>query len=501
MNLIQKYKLYYLPVLLIIFTVLLLKIIFVFSYSVDNGGLEFYFINIFQHLHTGKPLYPNPELFPYSNCLYTPVYFHVLQIFIGLLHLDPKTDIYELLVLGRSISIALVIGQCIYIVKIISKYKTGFYIQLVSVGLYLLLLTDHIFATRPDAFKLFFLSAFLYHLINYHFQNSTKKHFILSLVFSLLAIFSKQDIIIHITLCYFTVLLLKRNKLAFYHFFVFAILSVLIFTGCYFMYGEFFFVNTILLNIQQVNELHKSYLINIIPLSIIRTLPLLLLAVYNFKKYNQHPFKNKVKFISILSFGLYFLSHILITRAGANLNYTYELILILVINIPIFYSINAIKINNNRSTFYILLLSYLLFLLLTNILFREINFNISNLKKSKKEYHQYLTDKPLVDSIIKDDTVFFPNTKYSVFYSKKQLILGHDMHLDRFIELYTTNAEIRSKLTFINTQSYDNNFTDGTIKYILIENDEKSKKHLSVNYPLYSPFKKSKYLLIYRYSK
>jgi hypothetical protein len=267
------------------------------------------------------------------------------------------------------------------------------------------------------------------------------------------------------------------------------------------MYGEFFFVNTILLNIQQVNELHKSYLINIIPLSIIRTLPLLLLAVYNFKKYNQHPFKNEVKFISILSFGLYFLSHILITRAGANLNYTYELILILVINIPIFYSINAIKINNNRSTFYILLLSYLLFLLLTNILFREINFNISNLKKSKKEYHQYLTDKPLVDSIIKDDTVFFPNTKYSVFYSKKQLILGHDMHLDRFIELYTTNAEIRSKLTFINTQSYDNNFTDGTIKYILIENDEKSKKHLSVNYPLYSPFKKSKYLLIYRYSK
>jgi hypothetical protein len=134
-------------------------------------------------------------------------------------------------------------------------------------------------------------------------------------------------------------------------------------------------------------------------------------------------------------------------------------------------------------------------------LFREINFNISNLKKFKKEYHQYLADKPLVDSIIKDDTVFFPNTKYSVFYSDKQLILGHDMHLDRFIELYTTNADIRSKLTFINTQSYDKNFTDGTIKYLLIENDIKSKKHLSVNYPLYSPFKKSKYLLIYRFSK
>ena len=501
MNLIQKYKLYYLPVLLILFTVLLLKIIFVFSYSVDNGGLEFYFINIFQQLHTGKQLYPNPEVFPYSNCLYTPVYFHVLQCFIWLLHLDPKTDIYEFLVLGRSISFALVFGQCIYIIKIISKYKTGFFIQLLSVGLYLLLLTDHIFATRPDAFKLFFLSAFIYHLINFHFHHSTKKDFILSLVFSLLAIFSKQDIIIHITLCYFTVLLLKRNKLAFYHSFAFAILCVILFIGCYFMYGEFIFVNTILLNIQQVTELHKSYLINIIPLSIIRTLPLVLLAVYNFKKSKQHPFEKEIKFISIVSFGLYFLSHILITRAGANLNYTYELILILVINIPIFYSLNAIKVNNNRSTFYILFLSYLLFLLLTNILFREINFNISNLKKFKKEYHQYLADKPLVDSIIKDDTVFFPNTKYSVFYSDKQLILGHDMHLDRFIELYTTNADIRSKLTFINTQSYDKNFTDGTIKYLLIENDEKSKEHLSVNYPLYSPFKKSKYLLIYRFSK
>jgi hypothetical protein len=500
-NLIQKYKLYYLPVLLIFFTVLLLKMIFVFSYSVDNGGLEFYFINIFQHLHTGKPLYPNPELFPYSNCLYTPVYFHVLQCFIWLLHLDPKTDIYELLVLGRSISFALVFGQCIYIVKIISKYKTGFFIQLLSVGLYLLMLTDHIFATRPDAFKLFFLSAFLYHLINFHFQHSTKKDFILSLVFSLLAIFSKQDIIIHITLCYFVVLLLKRNRLAFYHAIAFAILCVILFIGCYFMYGEFIFVNTILLNIQQVTELHKSYLINIIPLSIIRTLPLVLLAVYNFKKSRKQPFEKEIKFISIVSFGLYFLSHILITRAGANLNYTYELIFILVINYPIYIALNPIKSVSRKIIQYIIMLCYFTFILVSNMGIRAINFNTSHLSTFKNEYYQYITDKPLVDSIIKEDTVFFPNTKFSIFYSDKKVILGHDMHLDRFIELYTTNAEIRSKLPFINTQSYDKNFTNGVIKYILIENDEKSKKQLTENYPLYSPYAKSKYLLIYRYSK
>jgi hypothetical protein len=268
------------------------------------------------------------------------------------------------------------------------------------------------------------------------------------------------------------------------------------------MYGEFFFVNTILLNIQQVTELHKSYLINIIPLSIIRTLPLVLLAVYNFKKSRTSSrLKRKSNSSVLYPLRLYLISHVLITRAGANLNYTYELIFILVINYPIYIALNPIKSVSRKIIQYIIMLCYFTFILVSNMGIRAINFNTSHLSTFKNEYYQYITDKPLVDSIIKEDTVFFPNTKFSIFYSDKKVILGHDMHLDRFIELYTTNAEIRSKLPFINTQSYDKNFTNGVIKYILIENDEKSKKQLTENYPLYSPYAKSKYLLIYRYSK
>ncbi len=475
--------------------------IFIFSYSVDNGGLEFYFINIFQQLHNGKLLYPNPEIYPYSNCLYTPIYFHVLQGFIWLFHINPVSEIYELLVLGRSISFILVMAQCYYILKIIRKYKTEYFLQLVSITLYILLLTDNIFATRPDAFKLFFFSGFLYHLLNYHFHSSSRKDFILSVVFSLMAILSKQDIIIHISVCYLVVFIIRKNRIAFFHSSVFAILCLLLFAGCYFIYGQFFFVNTFLLNVQQVTQLHKSYLINIIPLSIIRTLPLLLLSVYNYKKSKHHLLENEIKFICILSFTLYILSHILITRAGANLNYTYELIFLLVINFSIFVSIYRLEKPAKKLKYYFIILFYLLFLFVTSVLFREINFNFCNLSTFKKEYYQYIADKPLVDSIIKEDTVFFPNTKYSVFYSDKQIVLGHDMHLDRFIELYATNAEICSKLTFINTQSYDENFTNGKINYLLIENDEKSVNHLSVYYPLYSPYKKTNHLLIYKFSK
>ena len=145
------------------------------------------------------------------------------------------------------------------------------------------------------------------------------------------------------------------------------------------------------------------------------------------------------------------------------------------------------------------ILAYLILCVAINMLvFRQRNLNKDYIKMNRFEYFSMLMDRSLIQSKVKDGYVFFPNPKYAVMFAKDKIITTNEMHLGRFIRLYTP-FYAASKLTGINTQIFDNAFLSGQIKYILIKDDEKSKQFVKEYYPAYKRDYAGNFFLLYKY--
>lgn len=105
----------------------------------------------------------------------------------------------------------------------------------------------------------------------------------------------------------------------------------------------------------------------------------------------------------------------------------------------------------------------------------------------KVTYNVVTKEANTIKTRIGKQAIFLPNSKYMLLFADANMVTGHDMHIDRFIELYVDfdKIKIQSSLSKINTNVFDNSFLDGTIPYILMPNDSKSKPHLQTYYPKY----------------
>lgn len=504
MKLNSKYYLYVLPFLLVIAILLYIRLKLVFSYSLDLVGLEYYFIHIVQQLATGQAIYPNPEALPYANCLYTPVYFYIYRIAVSCLHINVFDDIYTLLVLGRILSIVFVTAQIVYLIKFARLFSKSRIIEIAAVAFYLLLITEMMFAVRPDSLKVFFFMVFVYHLLLYVGRIATLKDGIICVAAAAFAVYTKQDISVHISLCFITAILLFRNKKIIGLFSAFLVICCIAFFISIGFYGKYFFHNIVFFNIQSVTNLSTSFNLFFISISIFRTIPFLLLTVLNGRilaKTNAHA---KEKFIYIYAVLLYFLAHLSMLRAGSNFNYTFELIVLLILNFIVFCSIYKNKILERRITATVTTAFFIFFYLVINGIIGNYSYKSEKEKLKKEAYTQMLKSRKEIKETIGNTYAFFPNTQYSVFYIDKHIILGHDMHLDRFIKLYFTfdmpfNIDIKTKLPYINTAVYDRNFTDGTITYVITDNTKKSAEHVAFYYPAYKYYKTIDNMILYKF--
>lgn len=191
-------------------------------------------------------------------------------------------------------------------------------------------------------------------------------------------------------------------------------------------------------------------------------------------------------------------------RAGSNFNYTFELIVLLVLNFIVFCSIYKNKILEKRITATVTTAFFICFYLIINGIIGNYSYKSEKEKLKKEAYTKMLKSRKEIKETIGNAYTFFPNTLYSVFYIDKHIILGHDMHLDRFIKLYFTfdmpfNIDIKTKLPYINTAVYDRNFTDGTITYVITDNTKKSAEHVAFYYPAYKYYKTIDNMILYKF--
>jgi hypothetical protein len=484
----------------IILYLLYIRFRLIFSYSLDLDGAEFFFVNFVQLLEQGKSLYRNPLEFPFMGVQHAPAYPYLLYFIGKCLRFNLLEDIHQMLTVARLVAWLSMFVNIYVVVKILRRFGLSTLYFISGLTLYLLLITGHFYATRPDGIKTTLFTIFLYYAFEYVFYKGGKKQLVFSILAATLVILFKHDSVINIYICLVLLSLYLQNKRAYYLLTFFTLSLVISGVSCYLIFGKYFFTNTILFNVQVITDVANSINIWIVLFSVARNFPLLLLAFYGSLLAIKNFSKKEVKyFIPLLSFIYFGIVHVLMLRPGSYLNYTFELILLLVLNAVLFAKQHEDYILKHLKGWCVLAFTYFLFIVLTNRIIHSYTFDSTVEAANKRAYLSALAESKQILSITGSEIVFLPNFKYVVFFANAPYIWGYEMHFDRVLEVFL-NFKIKSKLLFIPTQNYDACFTNGKVKFIIVENDKLNIDRLAKYYPSYSFYQSFSKFRVYKFN-
>lgn len=465
---------------------LTVRVLLTFSYNLDLDGAEFTFVHYLQQLLSGKPLYLNPESHPYSAVIYAPANLYLAYYTSRLFHLDYIRDIHTLYILGRSISFIFVL-LCIYYIWLFSKrYSEDKNTQIISICLFLLLITGHAYAFRPDSMKIAFFIGFLYYYTSYFYYKKNKKNAVLFLLFTCLSVLSKQDVVIYIILIHFANFCVLRS-LEIAVFFILSITSIaLLFLLLHLFFGPYCLVSLFDFNLQVISNVTKSYNLIVVVCNAIRLFPLYMILIYlllNTKHTKQKALVTTLCIAGILSA---FLSSFFLFRPGSFLNYTYEHISIIIFAMVFF--ISTVKNKPKYSNLYI---GYAIVLLLCGLIVKSYLVSIKNENEFKARYFELEKLRNDVQPYLsKNEAVFPANIELCLFIADKNVVYGHEYHLDR--ALYANfGLTATSRLLNIDSKSYDDEFKNGSIPFLLYINKETTNIVVTEYYPNYREYKKT----------
>ena len=476
----------YLSLFLLIYFILV-RLLYIASYSIDLAGMEFSFIFQQQFMEKYNILYADPDKFPYYISFYPPIYPYFMKLVLNVFNIDAFNDLHQAFIAGRFISFLCLIVVVYFILKTIdlfSKVKYQLYLLLL---LFILLIPQHFYTFRPDSLKVLMFSLFLYQLLKYDFFQASKKHLLIDFAAAILSVYIKHDVIIYISLYFFIHFLIFRRHKKLFHFALFLFLVFFLFELCHILKGNQFIHNIFYYNLQYSSKLRGNIELSIA--NTIRLLPLLIICFINMRSDKKH-----VRFIAFYSIASFIISSLLLLRAASNFNYTYESVILLMVNTGIFFQEkNLPKIN--------LAVIYLFLLLLFNqkVLYKIFDFG-DELQTEKINYLTNIQTSKKLEEIIKNDVVFFPAGKFIVFYGKLNLLYGYDLHLDRFTELYLNKPVSAVLYNNNSTSAYDKSFQNGFVKYIVIEETEQSLKQMRLYYKKYVFSEKCGNLLVYKFN-
>nr|MDP9229217.1 hypothetical protein [Bacteroidota bacterium] len=92
------YRFTLLSVIFVLLGLFLFRLLLIFSYNAEIGGIDNNFVyGVLQNIK-GYDLYTNPEEFPYAITLYSPLYYNVCTVIGKIVHInaDEPIHIYQL---------------------------------------------------------------------------------------------------------------------------------------------------------------------------------------------------------------------------------------------------------------------------------------------------------------------------------------------------------------------------------------------------------------------
>jgi hypothetical protein len=469
---------------ILIFYILALRVGGIFSYNTDLEGVEFCSVHFTQLFILKHHLYSDAGSFPYLLIVYTPLYYYVMYPIITVLSIDVIHDIHAIYITGRIISLALLFADFFILLKIIKLIVPGFNYRILLFLFFLLFIPIHFYTYRPDSFKVTCFLLFLLYAVK-HMTSNELKHHIAAFVFMLLAILFKQDVLLYGFLWYGISFITTRKWSYVISIVLLSAILVAIIYAVYLCTGINFYKQLFVYNVQYDSDFHLN--IPLILLNLLRVLPLLILAFFNARSHNRITYTLAVAAI------IYFcVTSISMLRMGANINYTYESSVLLLLNAIIYFSHKQISAA--------VLWPYIFLLVITFINFLPFHMEIKKERDYRTAYFQKKEAAGKIQSMVKDDVLFLPNQENYIYYAASNLIYGYDWHYDRYCEL---NLSIRLKPNFAKNdivEKYDKNFTNGTVQYIALKKGIKSEQHIAKYYPGFKLYGQVQDFLLYKFS-
>ncbi|MCB0507268.1 MAG: hypothetical protein R2739_06570 [Chitinophagales bacterium] len=470
-------SIFYFLFLSIILYLLGIRLLLNFSYNLDLDGAEFTFVHYIQQIMADKQTYMNPYEMPYSITLYAPLYLVVVAITCKVFSLNYIFDIHEIFIVGRLFSFFFSLLGTFYIYKF-SKLFLNQIRSLFIVTLYLLLLTGHSYAVRPDSMKIAFFIIYLYYYVDYFFLSKEKKSALLSLVALFISISAKQDVIIYAILIQgVTLLLLKSKDIVIYGVLSFiCIVSFFFFT--YLISGNAALASLTIFNLQVISDYSSNYNYYVVLFNFVRLFPFLCLFVWCcFKQKNE----KIMRLLCVSGLVAFLLSSFCMMRPGSYLNYTYELIVIAIFTF-IFYLKNQENISIKNK---VIASVYFLFLLLSNAGLKVCTVNFNEENNFKEKYFSYYKMRDEILPLLSSNSIIFnPDLQYSLFLADQHVIYGHEYHLDREIHALL-GLPSHSKLLSVSSAPFDELFKNGFVTHVVTQNKKSSDEVMQMYYANY----------------
>ncbi|HUM50841.1 MAG TPA: hypothetical protein PK431_03460 [Chitinophagales bacterium] len=472
-----------------------IRVYYLFSYSTNLEGVEFALVHFIQLICLKGSLYTNAAKFPYLLVVHAPLYYYSMAAIMKLFSVNVVNDIHTIYIIGRSIAFLLLFVNYFILLKIVQLFIVHFKYKIRLFLLFILFIPAHFYACRPDAFKVLFFMLFLYNSIQL-FKTGKNSYAILAFLSLFISILFKQDVLVYGCLLYIIFFTQTRKII----YIISPILLVVSIVGCMSIYYLFSGINLFkelfVYNIQYNGDLTINLLL--ISCHYAKALPLLIFSVLNLKS------KNKITVtLSILSLLYFFIFTLLMLRTGSSLNYTYESVILMLLNTFIYIDEKQFNRSLTEAIVYIFILFSINEYAFYKFTYAFHNYYLQEKKEInyKESYYNNLATSKKIKQIIGNHVVFIPDMKYYLFYAESRIIYGADWHYDRYCAI-ALNIKIDPKFIRNNiVEKYDRQFANGNVEYILIEDNYKSKNLLKKYYTSFVFQQQVNNFLIYKFNK
>ena len=449
--------------IIILGSLLLLRIALIFSYVPEITGMDNNFVHTVIRLLAGLSPYPDPEAFPYSGNIYSPLYFNLCQ-FVGIITgVDPEYPI-QVYQVCRTVALLCDIVSVFLLYKIIARnFSVDKPFALLVVAFYACLICylAYTFSRVDSLFLTFYISVF--YILTKKAIHLTNWQVVLLSFLSVCCVYSKQNgIILPLLISVWLYYSLHKKSILLY---------LLVYA---FFFGAFLFVYTQLLGYNHLITLAVKGLNNKIDFSwfyvyifkplanSILILPIcagLVISTYIIL-FSPSGFSTALSVVFIIQLGF---STGTAFKWGSSLGYFYESLALSLILITKYVKLKGFTKDSAKCLFWCTSLPLTIFFI--HVLLQDYLFFIHQRPLRITEYKQQEIVKHYIRSRLNGKYVldlFNPNRDFFKNLMYKEIVLPQFDTVDCC--LFPDNTYDYSKLK--------EDFTNGNIKYIIFPKDQ-----------------------------
>jgi hypothetical protein len=436
---------------------LVFRILLLYSYESDIGGIENNVIYSICKVLNGGLLYDNPETGNFNITQYSPFYYY-FPIFIGkILNLNPLNDLHSIYIISRFISLIFNLIGGLVIYKLLREvYKVKWQISIIAVSIYFLHLSRIHFASRPDSLFSLMSILVIYFLVKYLSEDNLKNNFrflVLALSIASLTIFVKQTGIQFLFIIPSFFLLTKKIKYFFISSFLMLLITSFYFSIFYLLYG-YNFVSNVFGGLDNGISLVRAY--DVFSHFFLKYQFIFIFGVF----FSSYFFlKNKETSLRFMSYNLTLLFFFALTtsiKEGSWINYYNEFLVAVII-------ITAIEINkyllkadfsNSFTRGAIVILSIYIILLQPNIIIHKFFHEHSeHLKNTKANFEKKIKVATIINNKLADKSMF----------------LAFDNHINSMlpIKAVVPNKDLVPSQSKFNYSKFDHGLKYGQVRYVI----------------------------------